>query len=154
MKKSKKVFLSSPHMSGNEQKYIQDAFDLNWIAPLGNNVDGFEKELANYNSIKDCAVLISGTAAIHLALRLLEVGIEDTVFVSSLTFVASVNPILYQGATPVLIDSEKDTWNISPQALERALKDAKENNKLPKTVIVVHLYRQSAQTNELITIYD
>src|SRR5690625_3401131 len=109
MRKPKKIFLSSPHMSGKEQKYIQEAFDLNWIAPLGNNVDGFERELANYNCIKDAAVLISGTAAIHLALRLLEIGPEDTVFVSSLTFVASVNPVLYEGATPVLIDSEMDT---------------------------------------------
>src|SRR5690625_553958 len=142
MSNNKKIFLSSPHMSGNEQKYIQEAFDLNWIAPLGNNVDGFERELANYNSIKDSAALISGTAAIHIALKLLEVGPEDTVFVSSLTFVASVNPILYEDATPVLIDSEADTWNMSPQALERALREAKENNKLPKAVIVVHLYGQ------------
>src|SRR5699024_6826881 len=108
-------------MSGNEQKYIKDAFDLNWIAPLRNNVDGFETELATYNNISNVAVLSSGTAAIHLALRLLDVTPEDIVFVSSLTFVASVNPILYEGATPVLIDSEPETWNMSPQALDRAL---------------------------------
>lgn len=147
-----RVFLSSPHMSGNEQKYIQEAFDLNWIAPLGNNVDGFEAELATYNNISDVAVVTTGTAAIHLALRLLDVSSEDIVFVSSLTFVASANPILYQGATPVLIDSELDTWNMSPEALERALQDADEQEKLPKAVIVVHLYGQSAKIDEILTV--
>ncbi|MFC3039873.1 aminotransferase class I/II-fold pyridoxal phosphate-dependent enzyme [Virgibacillus xinjiangensis] len=148
--KLKRTFLSSPHMSGNEQKYIQEAFDLNWIAPLGNNVNGLEKDIAEYNSIRDAAVVTSGTAAIHLALRLLNVEEMDTVFCSSLTFVASANPILYQGATPVLIDSEMDTWNMSPQALERALREAKEEGHLPKAVIIVNLYGQSAKMNELI----
>lgn len=148
----RKIFLSSPHMSGREQKYIQEAFDLNWIAPLGNNVDGFEKELAEYNFISDAAVVVSGTAAIHLALRLLNVGKGDIVFCSSLTFVASVNPVLYQGATPVLIDSEADTWNMSPEALKRALWEAKERNNLPKAVIVVHLYGQSAKMDEIMDI--
>ncbi|WP_164219899.1 aminotransferase class I/II-fold pyridoxal phosphate-dependent enzyme [Virgibacillus sp. YIM 98842] len=149
-----RIFLSSPHMSGNEQKYIQKAFDLNWIAPLGNNVDGFERELAEYNTIKDAAVVVSGTAAIHLALRLLNVKSGDIVFCSSLTFVASANPILYQEATPVFIDSEMDTWNMSPKALERALRDAKGNGKLPKAVIVVNLYGQSARIDELVDICD
>ncbi len=147
-----KTFLSSPHMSGHEQKYIQEAFDLNWVAPLGNNVNGFEEELATYNNISDVAVLTSGTAAIHLALRLLDVTPEDTVFVSSLTFVASANPILYEGATPVLIDSEPETWNMSPEALERALKDAEQEGKLPKAVIIVHLYGQSAKVDELLAV--
>lgn len=147
-----RVFLSSPHMSGNEQKYIEEAFNLNWIAPLGTNVDGFEVELAEYNNISDVAVVTSGTAAIHLALRLLDVTSEDTVFVSSLTFVASANPILYQGATTVLIDSEPETWNMSPQALERALQDAHSLGKLPKAVIVVHLYGQSAKMDEIIDV--
>lgn len=146
-----KIFLSPPHMSGQEQKYIQEAFDLNWIAPLGNNVDGFEKELAHYNDIKEVAIVNSGTAAIHLALRLLNVGSGDTVFCSSLTFVASTNPIIYQGATPVLIDSDLDTWNMSPQALERALKEANEQNQLPKAVIVVHLFGQSAKMDEIVS---
>lgn len=141
-------------MSGKEQKYIQEAFDLNWIAPLGNNVDGLEKELANYNNINGAAVVISGTAAIHLALRLLGVDAEDAVFCSSLTFVASANPILYQGATPVLIDSEMDTWNMSPVALNRALTDANAAGKLPKAVIVVNLYGQSAKMDELVAICD
>jgi len=147
-----KVFLSSPHMSGREQKYVQEAFDLNWVAPLGNNVDGFEKELAEYNSINDAAVVVSGTAAIHLALGLLKVGTGDTVFCSSLTFVASVNPVVYQGATPVLIDSEPDTWNMSPIALKRALDEANVEDKLPKAVIVVHLYGQSAKMDEIMEI--
>ncbi|MBM7598990.1 pyridoxal phosphate-dependent aminotransferase EpsN [Virgibacillus halotolerans] len=152
--KNKRIFLSSPHMSGNEQKYIQEAFDLNWIAPLGNNVDGLEKELADYNAINGAAVVTSGTAAIHLALRLLEVSAEDTVFCSSLTFVASANPILYQGATPVLIDSEMDTWNMSPVALERGLAEAQADGSLPKTVIIVNLYGQSAKMDELVAICD
>lgn len=152
--KNKRIFLSSPHMSGKEQKYIEEAFDLNWIAPLGNNVDGLEKELANYNNINGAAVVTSGTAAIHLALRLLGVDAEDVVFCSSLTFVASANPILYQGATPVLIDSELDTWNMSPVALKRALIDANAVGKLPKAVIVVNLYGQSAKMDELVAICD
>ncbi|WP_188454965.1 DegT/DnrJ/EryC1/StrS family aminotransferase [Virgibacillus oceani] len=154
MLKPDRLFLSSPHMSGNEQKYIQEAFDLNWIAPLGNNVDGLEKELANYNATTGAAVVTSGTAAIHLALRLLNVGPDDSVFCSSLTFVASVNPILYQGALPVLIDSELSTWNMSPKALKRALKEAYKNDKLPKAVIIVNLYGQSARMDELIEICD
>ena len=149
MPDGQRIVLSSPHMSGNEQKYIKDAFDLNWIAPLGNNVDGFETELATYNNISNVAVLSSGTAAIHLALRLLDVTPEDIVFVSSLTFVASVNPILYEGATPVLIDSEPETWNMSPQALDRALQHSYAKGKLPKAVIVVHLYGQSAKIDEI-----
>lgn len=147
-----RTFLSSPHMSGREQKYIQEAFDLNWVAPLGNNVNGFEEELATYNDISNVAVLTSGTAAIHLALRLLNVTSEDTVFVSSLTFVASANPILYEKATPVLIDSEPETWNMSPEALERALTDAKAEGKVPKAVIIVHLYGQSAKIDELLKV--
>lgn len=127
-------------MSGEEQKYIQDAFHSNWIAPLGPNVDAFEKELANKVRVNEAVALSSGTAAIHLALSLLGVEKGDTVFCSTLTFVASANPILYQGAEPVFIDSEPETWNMSPQALERALLDASINGKLPKAIIVVNLY--------------
>lgn len=151
---SKRIYLSSPHMSGREQKYVQEAFDTNWIAPLGNNVDGFEAELAAYNNVKAVSVVSSGTAAIHLALRLLDVGPGDTVFCSSLTFVASANPVLYQGATPIFIDSEKETWNMSPEALEKAFADAEENGKLPKAVIVVHLYGQSAKMDELLEVCE
>lgn len=152
MQKHDKIFLSPPHMSGREQKYIEEAFDLNWIAPLGNNVDGFENELAKYNNINDVAVVNSGTAAIHLALKILGVSHGDTIFCSSLTFVASTNPIIYEGATPVLIDSELDTWNMSPQALKRALQDASKMGKLPKAVIVVHLFGQSAKMDELVSV--
>ena len=147
-----RTFLSSPHMSGEEMKYINEAFELNWIAPLGNNVNGFEEELAAYSDVKSVAVLSSGTSAIHLALRLYDVGPEDTVFCSSLTFVASANPILYEHATPVLIDSEPETWNMSPEALKSALAEAKDNHKLPKAVIVVHLYGQSAKMDELMAV--
>lgn len=152
MQKNDKIFLSPPHMSGREQQYIEEAFELNWIAPLGNNVDGFENELANYNEINNVAVVTSGTAAIHLALQILGVSHGDTVFCSSLTFVASTNPIIYQGATPILIDSELDTWNMSPQALKRALQDASKLGKLPKAVIIVHLFGQSAKMDELVCI--
>jgi pyridoxal phosphate-dependent aminotransferase EpsN len=154
MQQSDRIFLSSPHMSGNEQKYIQEAFDTNWIAPLGNNVNEFEKGLAHYSGMKGASVVTSGTAAIHLALRLLNIKEGDIVFCSSLTFVASVNPILYQGASPVLIDSEPDTWNMSVPALERALADAKKMGKLPKAVIIVNLYGQSARMDELMELCD
>ncbi|CDQ18954.1 DegT/DnrJ/EryC1/StrS family aminotransferase [Halobacillus karajensis] len=154
MSNDQRIFLSSPHMSGNEQKYIKEAFDLNWIAPLGNNVDGLEKQLAQYNSVNGAAVFTSGTAAIHLALKLLNVTKGDKVFCSSLTFVASANPILYEDATPILIDSEPDTWNMSPKALKRALVEAKNEGHLPKAVIVVNLYGQSAKMDELLEICE
>lgn len=149
---TERIFLSTPHMSGNEQSYIDYAFDSNWIAPLGPNVDGFEKEIAEYAQVADAAATSSGTAAIHLALQLLEVGKEDIVFCSTLTFIASANPVLYAGATPVFIDSEETTWNMSPVALEKALLDAEQNGKLPKAVIIVHLYGQSAMVDELLDI--
>ncbi|MFD0771233.1 aminotransferase class I/II-fold pyridoxal phosphate-dependent enzyme [Bacillus sp. CGMCC 1.60114] len=152
VKNKKRIYLSSPHMSGNEQKYIQDAFDTNWIAPLGPNVDAFEKELATFVGVKDAAAVSSGTAAIHLALRLLEVQKGDKVFCSSLTFVASANPIMYLGAESIFIDSEPETWNMSPQALERALRDANKEGKLPKAVIVVNLYGQSAKMDEILSL--
>jgi pyridoxal phosphate-dependent aminotransferase EpsN len=141
-------------MSGKELKYIKEAFDSNWIAPLGPNVDAFEKEIASYVGANEAVAVSSGTAAIHLALSLLGVGQGDKVFCSSLTFVASANPILYQGAEPVFIDSEPDTWNMSPQALERAMEDALYRGKLPKAVIVVNLYGQSAKMDEILTICD
>ncbi|MBD8004752.1 aminotransferase class I/II-fold pyridoxal phosphate-dependent enzyme [Bacillus norwichensis] len=152
MNKKETVYLSPPHMSGNEQKYIQDAFDSNWIAPLGPNVDQFEKEVASSVGVKGAVAVNSGTAAIHLALRLLGVGPGDTVLCSTLTFVASANPILYLGAKPVFIDSEPDTWNMSPQALERALKDAKADSALPKAILVVHLYGQISKMDEILNI--
>ncbi|WP_147054452.1 aminotransferase class I/II-fold pyridoxal phosphate-dependent enzyme [Sporosarcina luteola] len=141
-------------MSGNEQKYINEAFETNWIAPLGPNVNAFESELASYVGSNGAAATSSGTAAIHLALELLGVGSGDTVFCSSLTFVASANPILYAGATPVFIDSEEETWNMSPVALARAMEEAQVKRQLPKAVIVVNLYGQSAKMDELMAICD
>ncbi|SHR97949.1 perosamine synthetase [Mycobacteroides abscessus subsp. abscessus] len=152
--KKSRIFLSPPHLSGNEAKYIQEAIDTNWIAPLGPNVDAFEKELAEYVGASGAVAVSSGTAAIHLALSLLDVGKGDTVFCSSLTFVASANPILYLGAEPVFIDSEPDTWNMSPEALKRAFREAKLDDKLPKAVIVVNLYGQSAKMDEIVAICD
>ena len=117
-----KIYLSSPHMGGDELAFVQQAFDTNWIAPLGPNVDGFEQDLCNYVGVNHAAALSSGTAALHLALVMLGVGREDVVLCQSFTFSASANPIVYQGATPVFVDSEETTWNICPEALETALK--------------------------------
>ncbi|MGQ4665878.1 DegT/DnrJ/EryC1/StrS family aminotransferase [Metabacillus halosaccharovorans] len=148
----KRIYLSSPHMSGKELDYIKDAFDTNWIAPIGPNVDDFEKELAQYVGASEAVAVSSGTAAIHLALSLLGVKSGDKVFCSSLTFIASANPIIYQGAEPVFIDSEPETWNMSPYALQRAFNDAVNEGILPKAVIVVNLYGQSARMEEILAI--
>ena len=146
----KRIYLSSPTMHGEEQEFVKEAFDTNWVAPLGPNVNNFEKELAEYVEIPHAAALSSGTAAIHLALRILGIGKGDVVFVPSLTFSATCNPIVYENATPVFIDSEKDTWNMDPIALERAF----EKYPNPKAVIVVHLYGTSAKLNEIMEICD
>ncbi|WP_191556869.1 DegT/DnrJ/EryC1/StrS family aminotransferase [Metabacillus idriensis] len=151
---NKRIYLSPPHMSGNEQKYINQAFESNWIAPLGPNVNAFEKEMADYVGAQGAVALSSGTAAIHLAMKLLEVKKEDYVFCSTLTFVASANPILYERAIPVFIDSEPDTWNMSPEALKQAFLDAEKRNQLPKAVIVVNLYGQIAKMDEITAICD
>lgn len=150
----KKIWLSSPHMCGREQKYISEAFDTNWIAPLGPNVDGFESDLQKYLNIDNVAVLSSGTAAIHLALILLGVKQEDEVVVSSLTFSATVNPIIYQKAKPIFVDSEKDTWNMDPELLEIAIKDRIKKGKKPKAIIVVHLYGMPAKIDQILDIAD
>src|SRR5699024_10291514 len=144
----KKIWLASPHMSdeGYEQEYVQEAFDTNWIAPLGTNVNEFEKELAAKVGSKHAAALTSGTAAIHLALKAAGVGKGDIVFCPTLTFSASANPIIYQNAIPVFIDSNYETWNMCPEALEEAFK------KYPtvKAVIVVHLYGLSANMDKIV----
>ena len=147
-----RIQLSIPHMGEFELHYVEEAFQTNWIAPLGPNVDAFEEEIADYVGIGHAAAVSSGTAAIHLALRLLEVGPGDNVICSSFTFVASANPILYQGATPVFVDSEPSTWNISPVALEKALQECCEKNKKPKAIIVVHLYGQSADMESIMAL--
>ena len=148
MKKQEKIYLASPHMGGEEMKYIQEAFDTNWIAPLGKNVNQFEKEMADYVGLKAGAALSAGTAALHLGLKALGVGEGDVVFCSSLTFSASANPIIYLGAKPVFIDSEPETWNMSPVALEKAY----EKYPHPKAVVIVDLYGQSADYERLLAI--
>lgn len=151
--KEEKIWLSSPHMGGNEQSYIQQAFDENWIAPLGPNVKGFEKDLENYLET-DCkvAALASGTAALHLALIKCGVTAGDEVICQSFTFAASANPIMYQGATPVFVDSEVDTWNMCPVALEEALADRKRLGKTVKAIIVVHLYGMPAKMDKILAV--
>ncbi|MBU1804115.1 MAG: DegT/DnrJ/EryC1/StrS family aminotransferase [Gammaproteobacteria bacterium] len=148
------ILLSTPHMGVQELEFINQAFDTNWIAPLGPNVDAFERELAEKVGIGHAAALSSGTAAIHLALLMLGVGVGDRVFCSSLTFVASANPILYQGAEPVFIDSEPSSWNMSPQALALAFEAAAREGRLPKAVVVVNLYGQSADMDPILALCD
>ncbi|HSV46248.1 MAG TPA: aminotransferase class I/II-fold pyridoxal phosphate-dependent enzyme, partial [Ramlibacter sp.] len=146
---SQRIWLSSPHLGDEETAFVEDAFKTNWIAPLGPHVDGFERELAAYVGVGHAAAVSSGTAAIHLALVLLGVRPGDSVFCSSLTFVASCNPILYCGARPVFIDSDPASWNMSAPALERALEAAQREGRLPRCVIVVNLYGQSADMDAL-----
>lgn len=144
----KRIYLSSPTMHGDEQRFVQEAFDTNWVAPLGPNVDAFEREICAYTKAGYAAALDSGTAAIHLALKLAGVKEGDIVFAPSLTFSATCNPIMYEKAVPVFIDCEPDTWNMSPQALEQAFK------KYPqaKAVIAVYLYGTPARIDEIMEI--
>lgn len=146
----KRIFLASPHMSeeGYEKEYIKEAFDTNWIAPLGENVNKFEEELANYVGVKCGAALSAGTAAIHMALKALDVKEGDIVFCSSLTFSATANPIIYQNATPVFIDCDRETWNMDPEALKKAF----EKYPNPKAVVIVHLYGTPAKMDEIMAI--
>ncbi len=145
--KRKKIYLSPPHLNGEEIEYIKDAISSNWIAPLGPHVDAFEKETSDYVGIKHAVALSSGTAALHLALKILGVNKNDFVFCSDLTFVASANAIRYLDAIPIFIDSESESWNMCPKALEKAFQLYK-----PKAVVVTDLYGQSARYNELIRI--
>ena len=136
-----KIWLSSPHMGGAEQNYVKEAFDTNWIAPLGPNVTRFEKDIAAFlNNDMNVAALSSGTGAIHLGLQLLGVGRGDEVLCQSFTFSASANPILYLGATPIFVDSERETWNISPELLKEAITNRLEKGIKPKAIVAVHLY--------------
>ena len=152
-----KIWLSSPHMGGSERKYVNEAFDTNWVAPLGPNVNGLEQDIAGFLKGKHghevhVAALSSGTAAIHLGLILLDVKAGDEVICQSMTFSASANPIAYQGAIPVFVDSERDTWNMSPEFLEAAIKDRIAKGKKPKTIIPVHLYGMPAKIKEILAI--
>ncbi|MDF2476040.1 MAG: pyridoxal phosphate-dependent aminotransferase [Sphingobacterium sp.] len=148
-----KIWLSSPHMGGNEKKYVQEAFDANWIAPLGPNVNGFEEDLEAFLKAEVKVVALSaGTAALHLALIECGVGYGDEVICQSMTFSASANPIAYQGATPVFVDSESTTWNMCPLYLREAISDRLSKGKKPKAIIVVHLYGMPAKMDEIIAI--
>ncbi len=158
---TKKIYLSSPHMGGGEMKYVKEAFDSNWVAPLGPNVDAFEQELCAATGAKHVAALSSGTAAIHLSLIMLGVRPGDYVIGSSFTFSATVNPIAYQGATPVLVDSEPGTWNMDPELLEEAIMGlrsqglrSKGHETLPKAIVVAHLYGMPARMNEIMAVAD
>lgn len=149
---NKKIWLSSPHMSGQEQQFVNEAFETNWIAPLGPNVDGFEQDLVNYTGCGYAAALSSGTAAIHMALILLGIRPDDEVICSTFTFAASANPIRYQGAVPVFVDSESTTWNIDPDLLEQAIRARIRKGKKPAAIILVHLYGMPAQIDEILDI--
>jgi len=148
------ILLSTPHLGEEEKIFVDQAFNTNWIAPVGPNIDAFEQELADKVGAKYAVAVSSGTAAIHLALRVLNIGTGDIVFCSSFTFIASANPIIYQEAIPVFIDSEPDSWNMSPFALERAFCDAVKNNCLPKAVIVVNLYGQNADMDKILAVCE
>jgi len=149
-----KIWLSSPHMGGNELLYINEAFETNWIAPVGNNIAVFEKDLENYLDDAHVAVLNSGSAALHLGLLLLGVQKDDEVLVQSHTHIASVNPVIYLGATPIFIDSEVDTWNICPKILEEAIQDRIKKGKKPKVIIAVELYGMPYKADEIRAIAD
>src|SRR6516162_9374037 len=147
----KRILLSIPHMSGAEQAHVQQAFDSNWLSTVGPNLSAFEEEFQNYVGLPAVA-LASGTAAIHLGLRLLGVGQGDRVFCSTLTFAASANPIRYLGAEPVFIDSDAATWNMDPALLACALAKKASQNRLPKAIVVVHLYGQCADMDPIVEV--
>ncbi len=153
IKDNQKIWLSAPHMSGLEMKYIEEAFSNGHVFPMGPNVEGFETDLCTYVNIEACTCLSSGTAGIHLALIVLGVEMNDEVICSTFTFSASANPILYQKAIPVFIDSEEDTWNMDPRLLERAIEDRiKATGRKPKAIIVVHLYGMPAKMQEILDV--
>jgi dTDP-4-amino-4,6-dideoxygalactose transaminase len=149
-KRPPRIYLSPPHMSGDEQAFVAEAFASNWVAPLGPHVEAFQQEFARSVGTDHALAVSSGTAALHLALQLLGVGIGDEVIVSTLTFAASVNPIRYLGATPCFIDSERTSWNMDPALLARALADRARARRLPKAVVLVHLYGQSADLDPIL----
>jgi dTDP-4-amino-4,6-dideoxygalactose transaminase len=152
MKKSK-IWLSPPHMGGNEQKFVQEAFETNWISPVGPHINAFEEELAAYNKAGHCAVLSSGTAAIHLSLIILGIRQGDEVICSDFTFSGSCNPIAYEKAIPVFVDSEPESWNMDPDLLQEAIEDRiKKTGKKPKAIIVVHLYGMPAKIDRIMAI--
>ena len=150
--KEKRIYLASPHIGELEKEFVKEAFDTNWVAPLGPNVDSFEREVAEYVGSPASAALVSGTSAIHMAIKLAGVESGDLVFCSSLTFAASCEPIIYEDAKPVFIDSEPESFNMCPRALRKAFEHYSELGQKPKAVIVVHLYGQSAKMDEIMAI--
>lgn len=151
---AKPILLSTPHMGDRELEFVQAAFDTNWIAPVGPHVDAFEQEFCQLVGVRHAAAVSSGTAALHLALHLLGVGAGDEVFCSSLTFIASASPITYLGAKPVFIDSDRISWNMNPDLLREALHRRARLGKLPKAVVLVHLYGQSADIDPILEVCD
>ncbi len=149
---TKQILLSTPHMGEKELQFVKEAFDTNWIAPVGPHVDAFEEEFCLSIGSGYAAAVSSGTAAIHLALRLLNIGRGDEIFCSTLTFIASANPIIYQGAKPVFIDSDRTSWNMNPQLLKEALEKRAKAGRLPKAVMLVHLYGQCADIDPIVKI--
>lgn len=148
-----KIWLSPPHMGGEEIEYVKEAFEANWVAPVGPHIEAFESELGTYVGVENCAVLSSGTAAIHLALIVLGVERGDEVLCSTFTFSGSCNPIIYVGASPVFIDSEPETWNMDPLLLEEAIIDRRKvTGKMPKAIILVHLYGMPAKIDEIMAV--
>ena len=144
-----RIWLSPPHMGGGEMKYVQEAFDTNWIAPVGENLRQFERALCQYTGAKYALALNSGTAAIHLALVLLGVKPGDEVICPTFTFVATINPVLYQGATPIFVDSDYATWNMCPETAEEAIRDRQRRGRMPKALLITHLYGQAARVDRL-----
>lgn len=148
-----RIYLSLAKMTGNEQQYIQEAFDTNWVVPLGPNVNAFEEELADFLGIKHIVALSSGTAAIHLGLVMLGVGPGDEVMCQSFTFAASINPVIYLGATPVLVDSSSDCWNMDPELLDQAIAERiAQTGKKPKAILPVYLYGMPAHISEILKV--
>ena len=150
----KPILLSTPHLGDREREFVQEAFDTNWIAPVGPHVDAFEEEFCQVVGTSHAAAVSSGTAALHLALKLIGVEPGDEVFCSTLTFIATASPITYLGAKPVFIDSDRTSWNMNPDLLEEALKQRAKIGKLPKAVVLVHLYGQSADLEPILKACD
>ncbi|MFN9401203.1 MAG: aminotransferase class I/II-fold pyridoxal phosphate-dependent enzyme, partial [Dolichospermum sp.] len=151
---NKPILLSTPHIGSQELAFVKQAFDTNWIAPVGPHVDAFEQEFCQITGAGYAAAVSSGTAALHLALQLVGVGSGDEVFCSTLTFAATANPIIYLGAKPVFIDSDRISWNMNPELLQEALQKRAYFGKLPKAVILVHLYGQSADIEPILQVCD
>lgn len=144
-----KIWLSPPHLTGEEQQYIKEAFDTNWIAPIGTNLAAFEEAIKKYTKIRHCTVLTSGTAAIHLALIILGIKAEDEIICPTFTFAATINPVCYLKATPIFVDSERETLNMSPKILEEAIKDRITKGRKPKAILLVHIYGMPAKIDQI-----